>query len=50
MDQNAEGKRFGQMSGGERVAFFGKVIVFLFTMGFAFPTVLHSDDYTKRFQ
>lgn len=49
MEQTADDKKFGQMSGGERLTFLGKLVVFLFTMGFAFPTVLHSSEYTKKF-
>jgi hypothetical protein len=33
------GKRFSQMSGGEKVTHIGKVIVFFLTAGFAFPTI-----------
>ena len=32
-------KRFSQMTGVEKVAFIGKVIVFVLTFGFAFPNV-----------
>lgn len=33
------GKSFSQMSAGEKVTHIGKVIVFLITAGFAFPTI-----------
>jgi hypothetical protein len=42
-------KKFGQMTGGEKIAFLGKLIVFICTFGFAFPTILHDPEYIKRF-
>ena len=36
-----DSKKFGQMSGGEKIAFIGKLIIFLCTFGFAFPTLLN---------
>lgn len=33
------GKRFSQMSAGEKLTHIGKVIVFFITAGFAFPTI-----------
>ena len=43
-------KKFGQMSGGEKIVFLGKLIIFLGTFGFAFPTILHDPDYVRKFQ
>ena len=37
-------KTFGKMSGGEKIFFFGALVVFLCTAGFAFPNLLLSDD------
>lgn len=34
-----EGKKFKDMSGGERVVFLVKSIIFILTSGFAFPTI-----------
>ena len=33
-------KPFSEMSAGEKAQYIGKVIVFLLTAGFAFPTIL----------
>ena len=44
-----EGKRFAQMTGNEKGMFIVKLIVFLATFGFAFPTVLHNDDYIEKY-
>ena len=35
----ATGKKFANMSAGEKVVFIGKSFVFLLTAGFAFPTI-----------
>ena len=33
------GRRFSELGGFERVIFVGKVVIFVFTFGFAFPNV-----------
>lgn len=43
------GKRFDQMTGSEKITFVVKLILFLATFGFAFPTILHSDEYIEKF-
>lgn len=35
----AEPQRFSEMSGGSKIAFLGKAVVFVITFGFAFPTL-----------
>jgi hypothetical protein len=45
----ADEKTFGQMTGTEKIVFVGKVLIFLCTFGFAFPTVLHSSEYVRKF-
>ena len=49
MDQSSDEKKFAQMTGGEKVVFLGKLLVFLCSFGFAFPTILHDPEYVKRF-
>ena len=46
---DAMGKRFGKMTGNEKVVFLVKLVAFLATFGFAFPTILHNDEYVERF-
>lgn len=36
----AGGKKFKNMNQGEKVAFVGKVFLFLLTFGFAYPSIL----------
>lgn len=40
----AMNKKFGAMSGGEKIYFVGAFVVFLCTAGFVFPNILSSDD------
>jgi len=40
---NTDGK-WRDLSGGQRVVFFGKLIVFLCTFGYAYPNLLHQED------
>ena len=42
-------KKFGDMTGGEKMAFLVKLVLFICTFGFAFPRVLHSDEYVAKF-
>ncbi len=44
----ADDKKFAQMSGGEKIVYIGKVIIFIATFGFAFPTILHSQEYVQK--
>ena len=48
MSQSDE-KKFADMSGGEKITFIGKLIVFLCSFGFAFPTILHDPEYVKKY-
>ena len=45
----ADDKKFAQMTGGEKIIFLGKLILFLATFGFAFPTILHDQDYVRKY-
>ena len=36
------------MTGAETIVYIGKVIIFILTFGFAFPTILHSDEYVQK--
>lgn len=49
MATSSDEKKFGQMSAGEKLVFMGKLVVFLCSFGFAFPTILHDPDYVKKF-
>ena len=40
---------FSSMGSGEKVKFCAQLVVFLCTFGFAFPTLLHSDEYVRTF-
>ena len=37
----AESKKWGRLSAVQKVAFIGKLCIFLITFGFAFPTILN---------
>ena len=41
MADSSDSKKFDQMSGGEKIVFVGKLIIFLCSFGFAFPTLLN---------
>jgi len=43
------GKPFKQMNGGEKVKFLARLVVFVCTFGYAFPTLLHSDEYVVKY-
>jgi hypothetical protein len=36
--------KWSDLSAGQRLVFFGKLIVFLCTFGYAFPNLLHQED------
>jgi hypothetical protein len=42
-------KPFSSMGGAEKFKFGAQLVVFLCTFGFAFPTLLHSDEYVRTF-
>ena len=45
----AMSKKFGMMSGGEKVFFFGALVLFICTCGFAFPRLIQDDGYAAKF-
>ena len=49
MSQSSDEKKFAQMTGSEKIVFVGKVIVFICTFGFAFPTINHDPEYVKKY-
>ena len=42
-------KPFGAMAAAEKLKFSAQLVVFLCSFGFAFPTLLHSDEYIRKF-
>ena len=40
---NTDGK-WRDLSAGQRIVFFGKLIIFLCTFGYAYPNLLHQED------
>ena len=43
-----EALKAAPMTGAETIVYIGKVIIFVLTFGFAFPTILHSDEYVQK--
>lgn len=46
---SAMSKKFGKMLAGERIFFLGALLAFICTAGFAFPNLLHDEDYVKKY-
>ena len=44
------GKPFTALSAVEKSTFVVKLFAFICTFGFAYPTILHSDEYVKKYQ
>lgn len=44
------GKPFKQMEAREKAQFLAKLVAFICTFGYAFPTLLHSDEYVAKYQ
>lgn len=45
MSQSAENRKYKEMSAGQKIVFVGKLILFICSFGFAYPTLLNDPDY-----